>query len=110
MSLFKVSQLSVIREVWGDDVDDFWIEVHCEVQSQTEPGGEAFSLSIVSPKSLLTELNGEDFRAEYGRGFIITNHFDQNKIIGKLQKLVDGSEASSWKELIDYMSKYFDVI
>jgi hypothetical protein len=110
MTNFEAYQLSIINQNWGDEPTDFSIQVHCEVKETGKPGGEAFLVNLISPNSLNTELFDEEFRSKFGRGYLIINDYDEVKILLTLQKLIEGSCASNWNELISYVEKYFDWI
>ena len=108
-SPFRVSGLSKIHEHWGDDPNEFLLQFHCEVVKSGEPGGDAFHVTVASPLQLSQELRHDD-GIEFGRGYIFTLDYDERAIISRLQTLLDGSGASSWDELVSYVSKYFDRI
>ncbi len=108
---FQIHKINIISENWGDDIDDFFVQAHCEIRSIDEPGGEAFMANIVSPKALQKEIDSQDsFSYEFGRGYLIVNDFDKNNILEALQKLMEGSNANNWDELSSYIEKYFDWI
>lgn len=104
---FEAYQLSIISQNWGDDHNDFFVQAHCEVRQKGSVGGEAFELNIVSPKALVNELKSDSFKYEYGQGYFFTNQYDESKVLSKIQKLIDGFQATSWEELIEKTSKYF---
>lgn len=108
---FKIVKLNTISEKWGEDESDFYVKVHAEVVEDGAPGGEAFSVDIISPKALESDLPpGEQFASELGRGYLIVNDYNKPKIIESLQRMIAGSGANNWEELSTYVEKYFDWI
>ncbi|WP_320820812.1 Imm8 family immunity protein [Thalassolituus sp.] len=107
---FEAYQLSIINQSWGDDIDEFFIQAHCEVRQKGVPGGEAFGINIVSPKFFVKELGSNESVHEYGRGYLFATDYDENSILSELQKLIDGSHAKTWDELLAYIEKYFSWI
>lgn len=105
--IFQVYQLSIINQYWGEESDDFFVQVHCEVREKDSNGGEAFQLNIVSPKAFCNELKTDSFRYEYGHGYFFVNQYVERNILCAIQKLIDASQALSWEELISKTSKYF---
>jgi hypothetical protein len=106
---FYIDQINLVSERWGDDVDDFFHQAHCEVKCDGSPGGEAFIVNIVSPIALQKEFSeNEAFTYEIGRGFLIVNDYDKNSISKALQRLIDAGSADSWDGLCTYLERYFD--
>lgn len=107
---FEAHKISIINQNWGGDVDEFFIQAHCEVRQKDTPGGEAFNINIVSPKFLVKELGSSDSAYEYGRGYLFTTDYDERSILSEIQKLIDGSHAQTWDEIITFIEKYFSWI
>lgn len=108
---FYIDEINLVSEQWGNDVDDFFHQAHCEVKCQDSPGGEAFIVNIVSPKALQKEIStAEGFAYEIGKGLFIVNDYDKNSISKALQKLIDGGNAESWDSLCSYLKRYFDLV
>lgn len=107
MNMFKISNLNVITERRIEsEPKQFFIQAHCEVVEASNPkGGEAFIINVVSPGYLTVQI-GDSF--VLGRGMILTNDFDVEKIKEKIQTLVNGSKAQSWAELSSFIERYFD--
>lgn len=105
---FSIDQLTIIREEYGDDVDDFCVQLHCEVTSPSTRGGEAFDVTVISPARMQADLEASSNDVEFGRGYVIMRDFDQSALRRELQKLIDGSGASTWAELHNYITRYFD--
>ena len=55
------------------------------------------------------ELAGRDHIIS-GRGYVFLNDFDELKVLHWLQRLVEGSGASTWDELQRFVGQYFDWI
>ena len=107
--LFQVVALNRIHEHWSDTAAEFVVQAHAEVQRVGEPGGEAFRVTIASPSALVSELASRDHIIS-GRGYVFLNDFDEPKVLHWLQRLVDGSGASTWDELQRFVGQYFDWI
>jgi len=103
--MFTIDGFSIIRSDYGDDADDFSIFVHCELSRSGDAGGEAFSLTVVSPKRLSVSLQHE---ALLGRGLIIAKEYDEGLLRGAIEPLLVNSET--WDEVTDEIEKFFDWI
>lgn len=107
--VFKVSGLTKIHEFWGEDPGCFLVQLHCEVTKVGDLGGEAFSVTVTSPRQLDRELqSGEGI--EYGRGYILMLDYDERTIASCLQKLLDGCREADWEALESFVTRYFDWI
>ena len=106
---FKVVELNIVTEKWGDEESDFYLKVHAEVKEDGAAGGEAFVVDVISPKSLASNFpKGDQFAYEFGRGYLLVNDYNKPKIIESLQGTIDRSGANNWDELFTYVGKYFD--
>ena len=103
---FKVVGLNKVNEHWGDSEKCFLVQLHCELVQEGAPGGEAFQVTVVSPKQLEKEIPDNEF--ELGRGYLLAREYDEQGVKRRLQKFVDGSDADSWTSLAEYVQKYFD--
>ncbi|MCH9686728.1 MAG: immunity 8 family protein [Deltaproteobacteria bacterium] len=105
---FNVTGLTMINEEWGDEPDDFCIQLHCELKDGN-PGGEAFVVTVMSPRVLargLTEPNTVD----WGRGCLFMRDYDASAVQEELQRFVDQGRAKDWTELSEYVGRFFDWI
>ena len=107
---FTICGLTKIREHFGDDPSEFYVQLHCEVASSETPGGEAFAAAAVSPAQLQADLESESAGIELGRGHIILLDYNEIVIRDRLQRLIDRSGVSTWAELHDYIERFFDWI
>jgi hypothetical protein len=107
MNTFKVADLNIIIERHNDpEFKEFFIQAHCEIVDESNPkGGEAFIVNIVSPLYLKAYIGDS---VEIGRGLILSNDFDKEKIKSRIQILINKSNASTWNELSTFIEKYFD--
>jgi len=74
-----------------------------------EPGGEAFAVTVTSPRQLDRELQ-DGARIEYGRGYMFMRDYDEQAIASALQKLLDGCRDADWAALQSVVTRYFDWI
>lgn len=108
---FRVYSMSLIREYWGEDPNDFMVQFHCEIEEVGEPGGEAFAVTVMSPRQLEKELLGtRENELELGRGMLFCTDFNKKAVMARLQKLVDSIRATSWEDLHAGIDRYFDWI
>lgn len=105
---FNVTGLTTINEEWGDEPDDFCIQLHCELADE-EPGGEAFVVTVMSPKVLARGLT-DPHTVDWGRGCLFMRDYSAPAVRAELQRFVDQCQADTWDELSDYVGRYFDWI
>jgi hypothetical protein len=104
---FLIEGLTVIRKDFGERPSDFYAHIQCELTAHTG-GGEAFSVNVISPTRLQSDLEGSRDRIELGRGYLFVLDYDENEVKQRLQALVDAANASTWSELRTWISMYFD--
>lgn len=109
LNKFKVTDLNIITEKHSDpEFKDFFIQAHCEITDElSAQGGEAFIVNIVSPLFLKNKIGDS---VELGRGLILLNDFDKEKVKRKIQGLINKSNAKTWDELTPFIAKHFDWI
>ncbi len=107
---FQVFELVIISEYWGNDPNEFLIQLHCEVSTQDEPCGEAFLVKVVSPEALMGILHPIDdyFSFEFGRGYLIADDYDEKTIKDLLNRFIKSANPQNWDELYQFVGKYFD--
>ena len=78
---FEAYDLNVINQRWGEDKDDFFIQLYCEVREKSQLGGEAFNLYMVSPKAFLKEFLSDNSYYEFGHSYLFVNDFEKKYFI-----------------------------
>jgi hypothetical protein len=101
--MFTIDGFNIINADYGDTEDDFSVYVQCELSEQGSEGGEAFSLTVVSPKRLAQSLK-ED--ATLGRGLIIASDYDETRLRKAIEPLL--AKAKTWKDVQTNVERYFD--
>ncbi|MBW0933819.1 MULTISPECIES: Imm8 family immunity protein [Priestia] len=105
MLSLELFNLTSIDEVWGDDPQDFWIELEADIGIKNdEDSAEIFTIYAVSPLRLNTMLETADI--ELGRGFFIMNDFNIKKIEERLKKLILHCGRSNWSESAKIINRY----
>ncbi len=105
---FKVAGLTTINEEWGEEPEDFCVQLHCELTSDG-PGGEAFVVTVLSPVALARGLDGSE-RVDWGRGCLFMKDYSAPLIEAELQLFIDKSGADTWDALSQYVGKFFEWI
>lgn len=105
---FSVTGLTTIYEDWGDDPQEFCIQLHCEVASD-DSGGEAFVVTVMSPAAVARSL-GDTQSIEWGRGCLFMADYSSRAVQVELQRFIERSNAATWDELADYVTRYFNWI
>lgn len=105
---FRVAGLTTINEQWGDEADDFCVQLHCELTSD-DPGGEAFVVNVLSPATFAKGLD-DPHSVGWGRGCLFMRDYSATVVQAELQSFIDRSEATTWDELSEYVARFFDWI
>lgn len=106
MGHFRIGELLRIHDHWGDDPRYFSVQLQCDVSRDGEFGGEAFSVTVVSPAELEQWIGDEGL--ELGRGYILMCDYDERRVTAFLQGLLDRSSAETWDELEAWVTRFFD--
>jgi hypothetical protein len=107
---FRIAAINVINESMDDMDKIIFVESHCEVTSDLSPGGEALRVFFVTPSFFERELGSDDCAFEFGRGYVIVREYSELRAMTLLQNLIDGLNASTWREFCTRVDRYFDVI
>lgn len=105
---FSVEKLTVLHQEFGDDPAQFCVQLHCEVTSSSTKGGEAFSVTAISPARLQADLESSPDGVEIGRGHVLMLDYNETILRSRLQTLLEAARASSWTDLQQYISRFFD--
>ncbi|MCG8416903.1 MAG: immunity 8 family protein [Proteobacteria bacterium] len=104
---FKVERLTKIHEHWdSDDPTKFLVQAHAEITCAGEAGGEAVTVTVMSPAQLAADLDAG--AVELGRGLVFMHDYDEASIIRTLQRIIDGAKATDWDALQDVLGQYFE--
>jgi Immunity protein 8 len=77
--------LTIMDEDWGEETDDFWIEIEADIGIKGDSdSAEVFTIYVTSPKRLgnMVEKSG----LEIARGLFIMKDFNIKKCRGSSQK------------------------
>lgn len=108
MIIPELSKLQVMYDHWGEEIDDFLVEIDAYIIKKGEQNlfaYELFKFNIISPKrfSILVEDNNG---IEFGRGYLITNDYSLSKIESKIKQLLTNCRRETWKEVIHAINRY----
>ena len=103
--MFSIDGLNIIQYDFGDHADDFFVYAHCEVSRTGDAGGEAFSVTVMSPRRLL---NSDSDEVLLGRGLIVMKEYDERLIQNAIMPLL--RDLDSWEEVTQAIDRYFDWI
>lgn len=104
--MIVVKAITNINEDWGEEADDFFISYQVDVGLENVLGAtDMFSFDVISPKRLSKML--ESTYIEVGRGLLLMNDFDQNKVINTVERLVKISQEEKEEDTLSNLSKYF---
>lgn len=106
--IYRVYALTRISESWSEEVDDFSLLAHCEVEEIGKPGGEAFVVNIASPKRIERWLADGHEKVILGRGYLFMSGYDESAVLALLQGIIDRSNAATWEQLRGYVERFFD--
>ncbi len=106
---FLVKNINVIHEKFVD-IDNFFIQGHCEISFANQQGGEFFEIKIISPKAIATILDNteDDYPYEFGRGYLMVKEYNKTSIIKILQRFINRLDVKSWDDLQAKLSHHFN--
>lgn len=99
-----VKALTIIHEDWGGTFDDFCIYYQLDVGLEDVEGvSDMFSFEVISPVRLNNVIDG----IEIGRGYLIMQEYDQNKVEQTVKRLVEMSKEEDLEDALKNLSAYF---
>jgi hypothetical protein len=105
----RVTAFHKITEHWdADDPGRFFVLGQAEVERAGEPGGEAFSVTVISPSHLSAMAAAEAADPILGRGKMIVSDYDEAAIVRALQRVVDSATEDSWNGVRAAVERFFD--
>ena len=104
MTIPEIVAINATSESWGNDLDDFYIQIQADIGPKGGKGSETFTFYAVSPKRLQHLLDGKQIRI--GRGLLIMNDYDIKLIEATIERLVDTCRKETWDEVAMNISKY----
>ncbi|WP_456289442.1 immunity 8 family protein [Paenibacillus sp. AK002] len=96
---------TVISEEWGDDIENFAVEIQLDIGPYNSEGADTFSFRVVSPKKLEQYLDGNS--VEFGRGIFIMKDYNIKNIQSEVKRLIENCQGNSWREVALLLSRYF---
>ncbi|MCC3381255.1 Imm8 family immunity protein [Paenibacillus farraposensis] len=101
----QLVSFTVISEEWGDDIEDFAVDVQIDIGPYNSEGADTFSFRVISPKRLEQYLDGNN--VEIGRGIFIMKDYNIGAIQSQVNRLLDKCRGDSWIEVAILLSRYF---
>lgn len=105
MIKLKLVSFTVIHEEWGDDIENFAVDVQIDIGPSTSEGADTFSFRVISPRRLEQYLDGNDL--EIGRGIFIMKDYKIGAIQSQVNRILDKCQGDSWKGVALLLSRYF---
>jgi hypothetical protein len=104
---FLAKSLNIISRSQDADPDDFMLQVHCELESDATPGGEAM-IALVASKQRVDKMMKVSEGALWVGNLIIVHAFDEAEVLQRIQAIVDATRAQDWKQLEERTSWLFE--
>lgn len=102
----QLQALTKVFENWGAEIDDFLISYQLDVgPDEVDHASDLFTFDVVSPKRLNKILITSE--VEIGRGYLIMNDFDENKVMTTVKRLIRSSYSSDFELSLVSLSRYF---
>lgn len=108
MIIPELSKLQVVYDDWGEEFDDFYVELEAYIIKRGEKNlfaYELFKFNIVSPKRL-SKFVENNYEIEIGRGYLITNDYSLSIIESKIKHLLTNCKRENWDEVIHAINRY----
>lgn len=97
--------LTIMDEDWGEEVDDFWIEIEADIGIKGDSdSAEVFTVYVTSPRRLrdMVEKSG----LEIARGLFIMRDFNIKSVEECLKKILAHCSRKTWNETALAISRY----
>lgn len=104
MIIPEIVAINIVSETWGEDIDDFYIQVQADIGPKGDKGSETFTFYAVSPKRLQGLL--EDKQVRVGRGLLIMNDFDLRVVEATIERLLDNCKRENWDAVAAAICRY----
>ncbi|ARU60011.1 hypothetical protein CBW65_02225 [Tumebacillus avium] len=101
----QLISFTVTSEDWGDDIENFAVDVQIDIGPYNTEGADTFSFRVISPKRLELYLDGNN--VEIGRGIFIMKDYNIGAIQFQVNRLLDNCKGDSWREVALLLSRYF---
>ena len=88
-----------------DDASDCWVVMQADIGSDAEPGADAFTFHVTTPKFLARSLETDGH--QLGRGLVVVPEFDWQVVEAAVLGICAHIEADSWSELVGLLSRHF---
>lgn len=89
---------------WPDDPEVFGSWVRAMIGPDNEEGAEYFDMLICTPKWLALEAEKKD--VFWGKGMIIINEYNYDKILALIKKQIADCHADDWPEIAQKLSRF----
>ncbi|MCA1032517.1 immunity 8 family protein [Bacillus timonensis] len=103
----EIVSLSIRSEDYGNELDDFTIDIQVDIGPKEGEGSETFSLTVCSPKRLEKTLKERPYEVEIGRGLLIMVDFNIDVIENTIIKIIDNCKRPTWEAVSQALSTYF---
>lgn len=104
MIIPKIKAINKTIESWGENFDDFYIQIQADIGPEGDKGSETFTFYAASPKRLQNLI--DDKQIEMGRGLLIMNDFDIRLIESAIERIVSTCMRETWEEVAMLISRY----
>ncbi|CAM4107571.1 Imm8 family immunity protein [Saccharibacillus endophyticus] len=101
----ELHAFTIAQESWGEEADDFLIQIELDIGAVSMEGSETFMITVVSPTRLekALELN----ETEFGRGMLIARNYNVSRVRSSIEKRLQTCSGETWAEIASNLSKYF---
>ncbi|TDL51618.1 hypothetical protein E2R60_18495 [Paenibacillus dendritiformis] len=100
----EIKAIHIFSEDWGDEPEDFCVKLEADIGIEGINGSEIFKFTIISPKYLGKLLTGNEVKV--GRGLLITNDFNINKVEHEIEKIIKACSSDSWDKTSLLLSRF----
>lgn len=104
--MFEVKIISRVSEEWGEEPDEFSVEVYCEVSCSEDGEYEGVQAYVTSPAWMQKVLQW-DSEPIVIRGVIVAADYNEKSIGARLSKLVRNEK--SWADARVKLETLFDL-